>query len=191
MVSQYETYFRIAGAAFRKLRAVEEREIDWPTGSVGPPNPESLRRSSYEQRHRFAAVAVIFSALTLESFINHYGSQLDPDVFSALDRSNASKWQLFPLLRCGSKLVSGTAAMNGIIEIFRSRDRLVHDKPHQYKFSPGMNPVDFKASPIDLATKIDPIMHVRNALKALKEIDPTVDIDWAFEAGTTDWDMLL
>lgn len=54
-----------------------------------------------------------------------------------------------------------------------------------------MNPVDFKASPIDLATKIDPIMHVRNALKALKEIDPTVDIDWAFEAGTTDWDMLL
>src|SRR5690349_5656617 len=89
-VSQYETFFRIACASYRKLKEVQEREVDWPTGSAEGPNPESLRRSSYEQRQRFAAVAVIFSALTLESFINHYGSQLDTDLFNALDRSNVS-----------------------------------------------------------------------------------------------------
>ncbi len=190
-VSQYETYFRIACASYRKLREIEHREIDWPTGSEGLPDAESMRRSSYEQRQRFAAVAVIFSALTLESFINHYGSQLDLDLFNALDRSNAAKWQLFPLLRCGKKIASGTTAMNGIGEIFRIRDRLVHDKPHEYRFSPGMDPSEVKIAPIDLATKQDPITHVRNAVKALKEIDPAVEIGWAFEPGTTDWSILL
>lgn len=190
-VSQYETYFRIACASYRKLREVEHREIHWPTGSEGPPDVESMRRSSYEQCQRFAAVAVIFSALTLESFINHYGSQLDSDLFKGLDRTNADKWQLFPFLRCGKKIAPGTTAMNGITEVFRVRDRLAHDKPHEYSFSPGMDPANLKIAWIDVATKLDPITHVRNAVKALKEIDPAVEIGWAIEPGPTDWSILL
>lgn len=190
-VSQYETFFRIACASYRKLREVQEREIDWPTGSTEGPNLESLRGSSYEQRQRFAAVAVIFSALTLESFINHYGSQLDTDLFSALDRSNAAKWQLFPMLRCGKKLAAGSAAMNGIGAIFKIRDRLVHDKPHPFNFGPDTDPKDVKLQPIDLATKLNPIKHVLDALTALKDLDPTVEIRWALEKGLTDWDILL
>lgn len=190
-VSQFETFFRIARASYRKLHEVQEREIDWPTGSTSGPNVESLRRSSYESRQRFAAVAIVFSALTLESFINHYGSSLDPDLFNALDRSNSAKWQLFPMLRCGKKLVSGGAAMNGIGEIFRIRDRLVHDKPHHFTLGTGVDPKTIKPMPIDLAKKLDPIRHVREALTALQKIDPTVEIGWAFEEELNDWDILL
>lgn len=187
--SQYETFFRVARASFLKLKGVQEREIVWPAGSE--PDQESMRKSSYEQRQRFAAVAVIFSALTLESFINHYGSQLDADLFDALDRSNAAKWQLFPMLRCGKKLQPGTTAVNGIASLFRLRDRLVHDKPHKITIGPQMDPKDLKIQPIDLATKMDPIKHVRDALTALKEIDPSVEIGWAFEEVASLWDFLL
>lgn len=187
--SQYETFFRVARASFLKLKAVQEREIVWPAGSE--PDQESMRKSSYEQRQRFAAVAVVFSALTLESFINHYGSQLDADLFEALDRSNAAKWQLFPMLRCGKKLQPGTTAMNGITSLFRLRDRLVHDKPHKVTIGPQIDPKDLKIQPIDQATKMDPIKHVRDALTALKEIDPSVEIGWAFEELASLWDLLL
>lgn len=150
-----------------------------------------MRRSSYEQRQRFAAVAVIFSALTLESFINHYGSHLDPDLFNALDRSNLAKWQLFPMLRCGKKLASGGTAMNSIQAIFKIRDRLVHDKPHSFTFGPGLDPKDIKTLPIDLATKMNPIKHVCEALDALKQIDHAAEISWAFEKELNEWDLLL
>ncbi|MDC0716140.1 hypothetical protein [Nannocystis bainbridge] len=188
-ISQYETFFRIARASFSQLGKVQEREMVWPAGTH--PDPDSMRKSSYEQRQRFAAVAVIFSALTLESFINHYGSQLDTDLFDALDRSNAAKWQLFPLLRCGKKLKPGTTAMNGIVSLFRIRDRLVHDKPHKSTIGPQLDPKDFKVQPIDQATKMDPIKHVRDALEALRELDPSIEIDWAFEKVEPDWNFLL
>jgi len=191
-VSQYETFFRIARASYRKLKEVQEREIDMPTGSTEGPNLESMRRSSYEQRQRFAAVAVVFSALTLESFINHYGSLLGADVFKKLDRkSNAEKWRLFPELRCGKTLASGGTAMEGIKAIFKIRDQLVHDKPHSFTFGPDSDPKDFTVLSIDLATKTDPIKHVCEALDELKQIDPAVEISWAFEKELNEWNLLL
>lgn len=191
-VSQYETFFRIARASYRKLKEVQEREIDWPTGSTEGPNVESMRRSSYEQRQRFAAVAVVFSALTLESFINHYGSQLGADVFKKLDRkSNAEKWLRIPELRCGKTLAPGGTAMNGIRAIFEIRNQLAHDKPHSFAFGPNSDPKDFKVLSVDLATKTDPIKHVCDVLDELKQIDPAVEIGWAFEKELAEWNLLL
>lgn len=81
--------------------------------------------------------------------------------------------------------------MNGIGEIFRIRDRLVHDKPHSFAFGPGLDPKDIKTMAIDLATKLNPIKHVREALTALQKIDPTVEVGWAFKKELNDWDILL
>lgn len=190
-VSQYGTFFRVACASYRKLHEVQDREIEWQNGSTESPDPQVLRKSSYEQRQRFAAVAVVFSAITLESFINHYGHQLDADLHSALDRSNVAKWQLFPMLRCGKKLASDGLAMKGIGDIFRIYDWLVHDKPHSFTFGPDLDSKDIRVMPIDLATKLNPIRHVRVALTALQQIDPSVEIGWAFENGPDDWGILL
>ena len=81
--------------------------------------------------------------------------------------------------------------MNGIQAIFKIRDQLVHDKPHSFTFGPGLDPKDLKTLPIDLATKINPIKHVCEALDALKQIDPAVEISWAFEKELSEWDLLL
>lgn len=188
-VSQYKTFFRVARACHARLKTVKDRELVWQEGCE--PDPESMRKSSYEHRQRLAAVAVVFSALTLESFINHYGQRLDPDVFRALDRSNAEKWSLFPLLLSGKRMESGSAAMNGVVSVFRLRDKLVHDKPHSVTLDPMKGLDGFKVFPIDDATRTDPIKHVQEALKALKALDPRVEIAWAMEEAKPCWDFLL
>jgi len=125
-------------------------------------------------------VSVVFSALTLEAFINHYGiERLSRRFFdNHLDSLRpVSKWLLLPKLFVGKQINTGGEPFELLGELFGLRNRLVHYKTRRKRICDLVEE--------DWVTE----RHARNAIRAvrsvveeLRSIDPEVDIRWLQDA---------
>lgn len=126
---------------------------------------------------RGAMVVVIFSALTLEAFINHYAIEnVSKSYFDEhIDRLGPrSKWLLVPKLVKSSELPRDGQAYEGITKLFKLRDKLVHYKTRKKKLSDLKEDEDWVTEDHAKAS----LETVELATKALQMLDSSVDIDW-------------
>jgi hypothetical protein len=128
------------------------------------------------QIQRSAMVSVIFSALTLEAFINDYGISNFPKAFfdKHLDRlSPVTKWIIIPKLKGGHQLEPTGPAIRKLGALFKQRDKLVHHKTVTTPVSEAFNKhwLDEKHSEEALST-------VRLLVEELARVDQTVDASW-------------
>ncbi len=93
----------------------------------------------YDYRLRMNNV-LVYSAFTLEAFINYYGSVYDIIFREDLDRSlsTANKWKIYPKLKT-NKTIDGSA-LKTIKRIFSLRDDIVHAKPERIVRSSEVEP---------------------------------------------------
>jgi hypothetical protein len=130
---------------------------------------------------RAAMVVVVFSALALEAFINHYGITKFSGGFYTehLDKlSTPSKWLIVPRLLLGKELTRNGQAYQLLREVFRRRHKLVHYKTRAKRIHDLQEQEDWVTE--DHARNA--IQAVRKAVEGLHSLDPAVGIDWLQEA---------
>lgn len=124
-----------------------------------------------------AMVSVIFSALTLEAFINNYGIEhFSRNYFGKhLDKLPAvSKWIIIPKLVTGRALDSDSQPYEQLKRLFKRRDFLVHYKTRKKRLS-EMHEEDVWVTE---EQSEESIRSVRAVVEELSGIDGTVSIDW-------------
>jgi hypothetical protein len=126
-----------------------------------------------------AMIAVIFSALTLEAFINNYGfEKLPSGYFGNLDKIDfISKWLIFPKLVTGRELNTSHYSFGMLKELHSLRNVLVHYKTY---CKPAR-----EITERDWVTERNAhraIETVRAVAKELKKLDNKVDITWVERA---------
>ena len=126
---------------------------------------------------RAAMVSVVFSALTLEAFINNYGLEhFSRNYFDKhLDKLPAvSKWIVIPKLAIGKEIDSDSRSYEQLKRLFKRRDRLVHYKTKKKKLS-EMHGGDVWVTEEQGA---EAVQTVRSVLGELSRIDDKVSADW-------------
>jgi len=122
-------------------------------------------------------VSVVFSALALEAFINHYASQrLSKSYFeNYLDKLDlVSKWLVIPRLIHGSQLESGSRAMNSLRWLVSLRNSLVHYKSKVKKISE----LDWSKDWVNIEDAVKSCDTVPALMRELKKLDRKVQTDW-------------
>ena len=123
-----------------------------------------------------ALIVVVFSAFTLEAYINHYGiNRLSRNYFSNyLDKLDLlAKWLVIPRIVTGKKLDPGSHAMQGLSWLISLRNRLAHFKSK--KITVG----EIKESDWLWYEDVErAIRTVKRVVSLLKRVDPKVEIDW-------------
>ena len=79
-------------------------------------------------------ISVVFSAFTIESFLNNYGdTRLDDNFYyENLDKLPIrNKWIVLLKLINGKEVVKGKEPFQSIHRLFHKRDEIVHDKPKE------------------------------------------------------------
>jgi hypothetical protein len=123
-----------------------------------------------------SVVAIMFAALSVEAFINHYGiTHLTRPFFKKhLDRmSIRDKWVIIPRLTVGKAIDTNGQPYQRLCTLFTLRDKLVHFK------SPEFSPDSIRTSDIiGLSEAENAIEAVRTLVAALNEVDPLADRTW-------------
>ncbi len=135
------------------------------------------------QRH--AMIVVVFSALTLEAFINFYAIEHLSKRFLErhLDRLGpASKWLIIPRLVCGKQLDTNGQAYEGLQRLFKTRNELVHYKG---KITPMSQLRDRDYSYVEEKDAEDAISTVWQAVTELSRLDTRVTSSWLEDAQTS------
>jgi hypothetical protein len=132
---------------------------------------------------RSAMVSVIFSAFTLEAFINNYGiTSFSRNFFDTyLDRlSPMAKWTLIPQLKTGHGLDPNGAAIRKLRWLLKQRDKLVHHKTVTKLVCDAFNQDWLTEKHSEEA-----LLTVEVLVQDLARIDNTVDTSW-LEINDTD-----
>lgn len=125
---------------------------------------------------QLALIVIVFSALTLEAYINHYGiNRLSRNYFSSyLEKLDVlAKWLVIPRIVTGEKLDPGSNAMQDLSWLVSLRNRLVHFKSktitvEEIKESDFLWHEDAERS----------VRTVKRVVSLLKRIDPKAETDW-------------
>ena len=123
-----------------------------------------------------ALIVVVFSAFTLEAYINHYGiNRLSRNYFSNyLDKLDLlAKWLVIPRVVTGKKLDPGSHAMQGLSWLVSLRNRLSHFKSktitvEEIKESDWLWHEDAETA----------VRTVKRVVSLLKRVDPKAETDW-------------
>ncbi len=180
MFSNHSTFYAIAFDHYRRVhhlvkeRAKVEVNTDRDVDRVTAINA-AIQRSSM--------VTVIFSALTLEAFINQYAIEaISRNYFDEhLDKlSTPSKWFVIPQLTARRQMDRNGHSYGQLKGLFKLRHRLVHYKARRKKISELREEEDW----ITERHAEDAIRAVESAVKELGEIDPKVSSSWLEDAKT-------
>ena len=127
-------------------------------------------------------ISILFSAITIEAFINDYGfTYLGETCFKRLDKlSIKQKWIIIPKMVTG-KYIGEENELNFIsshyfeklTKLFKLRDKMVHPKANKMTIGNEIDDIYnliFKAK--------DSLETVNILVSALKKIDEKVDIEW-------------
>lgn len=129
---------------------------------------------------RLAMITVVFSSMTLESYINYYGTERFSKSYyeKYLDNLNLKgKWVIVPSLANGKQINTDSEAFDLLNELISLRNKLVHDKTKYIRIAKEMD--------IDWVTEEDASLSTRAVEKIfneLKSIDSNIDLTWMEEA---------
>jgi len=126
---------------------------------------------------REAMVAVIFSALALEAFINYYAIEYTSGNYfkNHLERLDpVTKWVLIPKLISGRQIDTGGQAYEKLTWLFGLRNNLVHYKFRRKAISHFTEEKDW----VTENHSADAIITVQCIMEELHSIDNDVDIAW-------------
>lgn len=121
-------------------------------------------------------IVIVFSAFTLEAYINHYGlSRLSQDYFSSyLDKLDLlAKWLVIPRIVTGKNLNPGSAAMKDLSWLVSFRNRLTHFKSNTATLEEIKESGWLWYENAERAVKT-----VKRIVSLLKQIDAEADTDW-------------
>lgn len=183
--SNHTTYFSIAyhNCNLASDLASKRKDISSSLGLGKKLTEEDYQTGCREKALGDASIiAVIFSALTLEAFINHYAiinfskSYLEKH----LDKLNTpSKFLIIPKLIKGKELDVSHTYFKSLNELFTLRNQLVHYKSKKIKLLDFM---EHKEPYINEKYAQKAIQTVLEVLNKLKEIDEAIDLKWIDEA---------
>jgi len=133
----------------------------------------ATKNDAIEQQAR---VVIIFSALSVEAYINDYAiSQLSKNYLTNyLDKLDLlSKWIVIPRIITGKQLDPGAKSVQDLSWLITQRNNLVHYKSRKKAID------EIEASDFYWDYDAEKAMKtVKNLVLRLKEIDKTVDIHW-------------
>jgi hypothetical protein len=169
-LNNYRTFYKIAYDSYREvIGLVEDR--NQRSGKTTDDVSFVFEKNAAIQRA--AMVTVVFSALTIEGFINDYGiTRFSKSYFdNHLDKLNTvSKWIILPQLVTGTSLSTDGQAFQMLKSLFKLRDRLVHSKTRTKRVC-DLNDDDW----IRESEASKAIETVRLLMKEIGDLDETVD----------------
>lgn len=125
---------------------------------------------------QYAIIAIIFSALSLEAYINHYAiTKLSKNYLKDyLDKLDLlSKWIIIPRIVTGKQLDPGLTPVQDLSWLITLRNKMAHYKSREIEIANIKESYFFWEHDARKAIKT-----VRNIVLALKEIDKDIDIWW-------------
>lgn len=137
---------------------------------------ESTVRGILYNTEMFSIITIVFCAMTLESFINHYGSEkfTKPCFDECLDNLDLkTKWVKIPKLVTGKQIDKEGKAFNLFSNLIKLRNILVHDK---IKIKSESLPAEREF--LWESDANESIECVKLMIAELKKIDNTIYTDW-------------
>lgn len=184
-LEKHTTYYSVAYTSFLEVKRLERERVRYqrtlaPTGKELTDDDIDFLAMNAAQQERSAIVTVVFSALTLEAFVNDYGiSNSSRSYFkNYLDKlSVLSKWLLLPKLFVGKTFRTDGQTFQSLAELFRQRDKLVHFKS-SIKRLRDINEGDWVTD----RNASDAVRTVREVVAKLKRLDGSVSTYWLSES---------
>lgn len=177
---KYQTHFAIA---YQHFQAAEKYSHGMPIPRTGWDMHHNAQRHFLIQST--AIVATVFSAFTLESFINHYGAiNLSEDSFKTLERkSPVEKWKKIPKEILGKTISTDGLAYQNLRWLFEKRDEFAHSKTKVITlgevFEEKFDRESLGAENLGTVNEARRAINtVREIVDELKQLDPQVDTDW-------------
>jgi hypothetical protein len=177
--THHSDYFKLVTDNYSRVENLEQEHEQFRMSLEGKEMSDDdvdFLASSNDAIGELALIVIVFSAFTLEAFINHYGiSHLSRNYFSKyVDKLDLlSKWLVIPRLVTGKKLNPGSAAMQDLSWLVSLRNRLAHFKSktitvEEIKESDFLWYEDAKRA----------VRSVKRVVLLLKRIDSKIDTDW-------------
>ena len=178
-LTQYEIFYTIAYHHFLEAKKLQDKRMKCIEG-LGNRDPNSdelhvLSETGWQLSHH-AVTAVIFSAISLEAYINDYGIRRFSKSFfkEHLDKLKiVSKWVVIPRMTVGKTLDTSARPFQRLKVLFSLRDKIVHFKSRQIG-SDSLKEDDFVVFP----AAENAIETVRTVIQALGQIDPMSNASW-------------
>jgi hypothetical protein len=172
-------YFKVVTDTFSRIQELKQEHDQFQNNHKGKDlsnDDVDFLASRNDAIGELALIVIVFSAFTLEAYINHYGiNRLSRNYFSSyLDKLDLlAKWLVIPRVVTGKKLDPGTAAMQDLSWLVSLRNRLAHFK------SKTITVAEIKESDwlwYEDAEKA--VRTVKRVVSLLKRIDAKADTDW-------------
>jgi len=176
----HQRYLYISISSYFDLVRVVEKELKIKRVKREDSENSSLMSSIWNEKVDHMLITIIFSALSVEAFINDYAiRRFSKKYFEKyLDKlSIISKWIIIPRLANGTQLDPGSKAMEELDWLIKKRHRLVHYKTKM------VDSGDVKLShflwPIEAERAVNTVISV---VLALNEIDKRASAKWLPES---------
>lgn len=133
VIIHHKLYFKVAKEKLNSALVCEKSLISWMTDTCRWIKQDSIDQS-YSELVENSISSIIFSGLTVESFINYYGiTRLSKNQFNTyLDKLDLlSKWIVIPKFVTGKSIDTGSQSIEFLNKLIRSRNKLVHYKSSQ------------------------------------------------------------
>lgn len=169
-------FYRIALEGLKRARRLEklaERRLQREELSEGDKD-YTARLTGFAELG--SIVSVVFSALSLEAFINDYANRrLSKSYFdNYLDKLDlVSKWIVIPLIITGSQIDTGSQGINNLRWLVRVRNELVHYKSKIKKVSEVGWEDWINLEDAEKSCETVPIL-----VRELGKLDRSVQTDW-------------
>lgn len=127
-------YFKVVMATYCKIQALKREHDQFQRSLKGKKISDddvAVLASKNDAIGELALIVIVFSAFTLEAYINHYAiSRLSRNYFSNyLDKLDLlAKWLVIPRVVTGKTLDPGSRAMQDLSWLVSLRNRLAHFK---------------------------------------------------------------
>ena len=132
--THHDEYFKIALDNYGTVERLRKEHDDFQARLKGKRLSDEDARvlaSKNDAIGELAIIIVIFCALAVEAYINHYGiARLSKNYFSTyLDKLDLfAKWIIVPRIVTGKQLDPGSNSLQDLGWLIRLRNRLVHYK---------------------------------------------------------------
>jgi hypothetical protein len=175
----HDKYFKLVDKNMARIETIRIEQENFLDGIMSRGNSDDdvdVIITSNDEIEEIAHIVIVFSALTLEAYINHYGiNRISGNYFTKyLDRLDLiAKWIIVPKVVTGKQLDPGSKAMQELEWLVALRNRLVHYKSKKITVD-NLSGNDFLWYE-DAERAIRAVIRIVNALR---EIDPDAEMDW-------------